>query len=49
MAKEETLDCVNEMYDGSGNPSGHLKRNVWLKTLGKIAGLDLYFTARTMK
>jgi len=23
--------------------------DVWLKTLGKIAGLDLYFTARAMK
>ena len=26
-----------------------IPRNVWLKTLGKIAGLDLYFTARAMK
>jgi ubiquinone/menaquinone biosynthesis C-methylase UbiE len=80
-----TQDCVNEMYDGSGNPYGtvysksdvaklfhnfqilkfhtqnfvgeemlpvygdRIPRNVWLKTLGKIAGLDLYFTARAMK
>jgi ubiquinone/menaquinone biosynthesis C-methylase UbiE len=80
-----TQDCVNEMYDGAGNPygtvysraevarlfrdfeivdiqtenfvgeemlplyGGRIPRNVWLKTLGKIAGLDLYFTARARK
>jgi ubiquinone/menaquinone biosynthesis C-methylase UbiE len=73
--------CVNEMYDGSGNPygtvyskkemmqllsgftqiqfqvqnfSGHdvipkvgdlIPRRFWLETLGKVAGLDLYFSA----
>ena len=78
-------DCVNEMYDGSGNPYGtvysrseiaelfhdfeivdvhtenfvgeeilpvygdRIPRNVWLKTFGKIVGLDLYFTARARK
>ena len=80
-----TQDCVNEMYDGSGNPYGtvyskreisklfagfqilkfqthnfvgeeilpvygdRIPRDVWLKTLGKIVGLDLYFTARASK
>lgn len=74
-------ECVNEMYDGIGNPygtvyskkqlkqllvgfdeiqfqvenfSGHdlipkvgnlIPRRLWLETLGKVAGLDLYFTA----
>lgn len=73
--------CVNEMYDGSGNPygtvyskkemarllsqfsritfrvqnfSGHdvipkigdlIPRTLWLKTIGRILGLDLYFSA----
>lgn len=75
-------ECVNEMYDGAGNPYGmvyskrdvrrlfrqfhdirvrqenfegaevsrklatRIPRDVWIKTLGRIAGLDLYFTAR---
>jgi hypothetical protein len=26
-----------------------IPRNVWLKTFGKIVGLDLYFTARARK
>ena len=83
--RKSRQDCVNEMYDGSGNPYGtvysrseisrlfhnfqildfhtenfvgeemlpvygdRIPRNVWLKTLGKIAGLDLYFTARARK
>lgn len=79
-------ECVNEMYDGKGNPYGmvyskaevrrllgskfdsvrfrlenfvgaelllrvgaRIPRNVWLATLGKVAGLDLYFTARAVK
>lgn len=75
-------ECVNEMYDGAGNPYGmvysrrdvremfgqfreiqtrqenfdgaelsprlaaRIPRRVWIKTLGRVAGLDLYFTAR---
>lgn len=78
-------ECVNEMYDGLGNPYGmvyskaevsalfnkfnkiefrvenfvgteliprigkKIPRNVWLATLGKVVGLDLYFTARAVK
>jgi ubiquinone/menaquinone biosynthesis C-methylase UbiE len=78
-------DCINEMYDGAGNPygmvysrrevaklfnkfelvhsevqnfvgeevsarfGGRIPRHVWLKTAGRIAGLDLYFTARAKK
>ncbi|MBL8671809.1 MAG: class I SAM-dependent methyltransferase [Alphaproteobacteria bacterium] len=74
-------DCVNEMYDGPGNPYGEVyskaqmrdllrrfdrpafavrnfsgsdaiprfghrvPRNLWLATFGRLAGLDLYFTA----
>jgi ubiquinone/menaquinone biosynthesis C-methylase UbiE len=78
-------ECVNEMYDGRGNPYGmvyskqdvskmlskfrdlkmeiknfegyefiplypkfgaSIPRNFWLATLGRVLGLDLYFTAR---
>ena len=75
-------ECINVMYDGSGNPYGMvysrkeiarilrgfgnvrfkienflgeevvprlgaaIPRTFWLATLGKILGLDLYFTAR---
>ncbi len=75
-------ECINEMYDGAGNPYGmvyskadvrrlfssfrevrteqqnfegselstrlasRIPRDAWLATLGKVAGLDLYFTAR---
>lgn len=35
-----------EMLPVYGN---RIPRNVWLKTLGKIAGLDLYFTAQARK
>ena len=77
--------CVNEMYDGSGNPYGtvfskkevralfkefnnlrfynqnfvgeellprfgrRIPRDAWLKTFGRIAGLDLYFCAQAVK
>ena len=82
---KSSQDCINEMYDGSGNPygmvyskgevtklldkfeqvnfrvenfegreflpryGGLIPRNVWLATLGKIVGLDLYFTAKAVK
>ncbi len=35
-----------EMVPGYGD---RIPRNVWLKTLGRIAGLDLYFSARANK
>jgi tetrahydromethanopterin S-methyltransferase subunit G len=28
---------------------GRIPRDVWLKTFGRVAGLDLYFTARANK
>lgn len=78
-------ECVNEMYDGSGNPYGmvyskaevsalfkdfseiefevqnfvgeelwpsvgrKIPHHIWLSTLGRIWGLDLYFTAKATK
>lgn len=82
---KSTQECVNEMYDGVGNPYGtvyskgeitrlfrgfdivsfeqqnfvggelvpwlgdRVPRAFWLATLGRIMGLDLYFTARVRK
>lgn len=80
--KKHWQECVNELYDGIGNPygmvysktevrhllkrftdirfqvenfvggeiapiiGGTIPRNFWLQTMGKIAGLDLYFAAK---
>ena len=48
----EFLDIHVENFQGEEilpRYGGRISRNVWLATAGKLAGLDLYFTARAIK